>query len=160
MPDFNIEQILDYRLSWLELTILNNLSAAYSDSSTPSIGIQYFYNILQYLDFNNIDILFRKTISGITTMMLFKHLYSQKRYSEMLEKKYLLSFSASCISHDTVTLSNVYAHFCQALGECGYIEELVINAHYSLACYKLYETNEKIALIQKFIKEDFNIDIS
>lgn len=160
MPDFNIEQILDYRLSWLELTILNNLSAAYSDSSTPSIGIQYFYNILQYLDFNNIDILFRKTISGITTMMLFKHLYSQKRYSEMLEKKYLLSFSASCISHDTVTLSNVYAHFCQALGECGYIEELVINAHYSLACYKLYENNEKIALIQKFIKEDFNIDIS
>lgn len=159
LPDFDINRILDYRLSWMELTILNNLSSAYCDSSTPSIGIRYFYKILEYLDINNVDILYREKIAPITVMILFRRLYCQKRYSEILELRPLLSFSSSCISCDICVLANVYAHFCQALGECGYIDEMIFYANYSCASLLLYEDNMNMELLCKSINDDFQINI-
>ncbi len=159
LPDFDINHILDYRLSWMELTILNNLSAAYSDSSTPSIGIRYLYKILEYLDTNNVDILFRKSISTITITILFRRLYRQKRYSEILELRPLLSFSSSCVSSDIRSLANTHAHFCQSLGECGYMDEMILYANYSCGSLFLYEDTANIKLLYNYIKDDFQINV-
>ena len=158
LPNFDISHILDYRLSWLELTILNNLSAAYADSSTPSVGIQYFYKILEYLKFNNIDILFYRRIYGITLTLLFRRLYRYSRYSEMIELYSSLSSSSICIMQDVRSSANIYAHLCQAFGECKYTDKMIIIAHYSCSCYKLYNSDKSEYLL-KSIYEDFNINI-
>ncbi|MBQ5733864.1 MAG: transcriptional regulator [Lachnospiraceae bacterium] len=160
LPDFDINKICSYRLSWLELTILNNLSLSCFKSTSPSISIQYFYKILEYLDTNNIDIFFKEKISAITITMLINRLYAQKRYSEIVEMPNLLSFSTTRITSDIYSLANAYAHFCQALGECGHIDEMLLFAHYSFGCYKLYENTETANLLYSFIKEDFNIDLT
>ena len=158
LPEFDINKILDYRLSWLELTILTNLSAAYCDNTSVSQGIQYFYKILEYLNVNNIDILSSKRIMSITITMLFRRLYRTKRFSEMLELQSSLHSSVS-VHYDIYSLANIYAHYCQALGECGQFEDMALYAHYSLSCYKLYNNSKIMNLLQKSILEDFNIYI-
>lgn len=159
LPDFDINRILDYRLSWMELTILNSLSAAYADTETLSVGIRYLYKILEYLEINNVDMLFKNRISSITVTFLFRRLYRQKRYTEMLELQSMLSFSYAYMPCHISSLSNAQLHFCQALGECGRTEEMILFANYSCASSLLYEDYDTIDLLCGFIKEDFQMDV-
>ena len=160
LPNFNINEILNYRLSWLELTILNNLSAAYCDGPSPSLGIQYFYKILEYISTNNIDIFLSSKISGITTAMLFRRLYRFNRFSEMIEVLPMITSINPCIAADICSLANIYAHFSQALGECKHYNKMITIAKYSIGCYKLYENEKLITNLCQFIHEDFNIDLT
>lgn len=159
IKDFDINQILNYRLSWMELTILNNLSAAYCDGPAPSIGIQYFYKILEYLNIKPVDILLSRRVSPITLAMLFRRLYRYKRYSELIEMLPKLAFSNSCITTDICSLASIYAHFSQSLGECNHFKEMKLTSHYCFSCYKLYECDSIIKQVHDAIKEDFGFDI-
>lgn len=160
LPNFEITHILDYRLSWMELTILNNLSAAYCDGPAPSVGIQYLYKILEYTNMSDIDILLSKRISSITIPMLYRRLYRYKRYSEMIEIRSKISFSDSCITPNIISLSNVYIYLCQAFGEIGHIENMILLAHYGIGCYKLYEKDDIINFIRTSLNDDFKININ
>lgn len=159
LPGFNITEILKYRLSWMELTILTNLGASYCESNTPTIGINYLYTIFDYLEHFNVDILLRKRITTIATNMLFRCLYSQGRYQEMVEHRNMFAFNISSITSNICLLSTTYAHFCQALGKCNKIDELFLYARYSYSCFKIYEDNSYAKLLQTSICNDFNLII-
>ena len=109
------------------------------------------------LDTLKVDILLRTQIAPITITILFRRLYCQKRYSEILELRSLLS--SSCIFSHITSLANAYAHFCQALGECGYSTEMIFHANYACYSFQLYEENANVALLCGYIKEDFEIDV-
>ena len=91
--------------------------------------------------------------------MLFRCLYSQGRYQEMVEHRNMFAFNISSITSNICLLSTTYAHFCQALGECNKIDELFLYARYSYSCFKIYEDNSYAKLLQTSICNDFNLII-
>lgn len=159
LPDFDINKITEYRLSWMELTILNNLGHAYTNTSTPYTGVRYFYKILDYLKTANTDILFCKRIASITIMFLLKTLYKQQHYSELINFFNSLKPYNLCIFQRCSIIATIYGYYCQALGECNQLDTLVTYANFSYSNYKLYEDNNNSQLILSFIKNDFKISI-
>lgn len=159
LSNFNIDQILKYRLSWLELTILNSLALAYSYDLTSTVGMRYFYRILDYLTINNIDLLFKQRIAPITVMMLFSRLFQQNRFSEIVDLKPFFAFSSSCISCDTYVIANAYTHFSQALGEVKKTNTMKLYANYAYSCYDIYNDISTATDLYNSIENEFSVKI-
>ena len=83
LPDFHILNIHNYRLTWNELTILNNIAYQYLLTDTPYIGSQILQKLLEYNKISHLDILFQQTIFPISLYMLSRSFYNQKRFQEL-----------------------------------------------------------------------------
>ena len=134
LPNFSFEKINSYRLSWLEITVLNNYCAAICYTS-PAIGIQYFQSLAKYYTQANMDVLEQRRFMAITHGILSQFLYSNKYSQELIDcfsiymkqsKSYSLYFSAL-----------MYSHLSQALAETN--NTIKHTAHY--AYYNLLITN-------------------
>lgn len=84
LPNFSIKHILHYRLTWNELTIINNLAAAYNENGNSTVAVHYLYSIMEYLDENQIDVLLAKRIKTVVISMLSKLLYCIEQHRELL----------------------------------------------------------------------------
>lgn len=154
LPDFDITYILNYRLSWLELNILNNLCCTYADYN-PIQGILYFYNLLEYCKHIPIDNLAKKRFFPVTLGMFIRHLYIQKRFSEVnalapvvSEIKYSLYFTA-----------HIYTHYCQSLGECNAFSDATYYAHYAYYNALIEDAYRNAEILKKDISDDFRISL-
>ena len=83
LPGFQFDEILDYRLSWIELTILNNICRTYA-TINPTHGIYCFYKLLEYTSHVPLDVLEKKRSFPVTLGMLIRFLYTENRLSEIV----------------------------------------------------------------------------
>lgn len=156
LNDFDINTICQNRLSWLELTILNNYCDTYCNIS-PSKGILFLYKLLEYFDSSSLDILELKRAFAVTINILIGNLFDQKRFAEILElTPYISSPAIRC----TLSLSGViFANHSQALGEMQQLDLCRIYAHYGY--YNLLITNysQNAEHLKDMIYDDFGIKL-
>lgn len=156
LKGFDINTICNYRLSWLELTILNNYCINYCNDF-PSKGILYLYKLLDYFDSSSLDILAKKRAFAITINVLTLNLFNQKRFTEILE---LAPYFSSPDIRFSIYLSGVlFANYSQALGEMQQLDLCNIYAHY--AYYNLLITNHRTIAehLKDMIWDDFRIKL-
>lgn len=154
--NFDFNAICNYRLSWLELTILNNYCDTYC-KVFASKGILFLYKLLDYLDCSSLDVLEKKRIIAVTINTLVQYLYSQKRFSELCELS--TYFSSSTIKCSLYFSGIIFANYSQALGEMQHLNLCHTYAHY--AYYNLLMTNSKknAEILKKAIYNDFSIEL-
>ena len=83
LPDFDITHIHEYRLSWMELSILNNLEFQYRLTDTSHSGINLLYVLHTYYTSNKLDVIFLSQTQSIMLYYFVRCLYTAKRYREI-----------------------------------------------------------------------------
>lgn len=154
LPDFDFKYIHTNRLSKTELSILNNLCSTYV-CQNPSVGIQYFYKLVEYYDCVSLDILEKSRFFPITFAMLTRCLYSEKRFSEI--KELSKCFSQPEIKNSLYFTGHIFFHYCQALGE---LDKLPSAEKYGNYSHQLILTSENVKnanLLKAYLYDDFNI---
>lgn len=154
LPDFSLNNISTFRLSWLELTILNNYCNAYFQHS-PSKGTIALYKLLEYYDASNLDTLESKRLLSIPLCYLSAVLYQQKRFSELVELAPYLSAPAVKCSLDSMSV--FLSNYSQALGEVQQLDKVPIYATYAYYNLIITESAKTATSLKKWIYDDFNI---
>lgn len=156
LNNFDINTLNQYRLSWLELTILNNYCNTYCNTS-PTKGILFLYKLLEYFDSSSLDILALKRIFAVTINFLIEKLNTKKRFSEIIELSPYFCTSAS--RYNIYLIGVLFANYSQALGEMQQLEQCDKYAHYGY--YNLLITNcqNSAEKIKKIIFQDFEIQL-
>lgn len=156
-PNFNIAQITHYRLSWNELTILNNIAHHYRLTTSPHIGSNILQSILTYSHYSSLDVLFKQTIVPVSLYMLCRSLYMQKRFQELSS---LLTYeNAKIMKFNISTYAFFLFYFCQGLAECNSTDSAIRNSIYSCSINNLFEMNENMLILLDAFKNDFSINI-
>lgn len=154
VPNFNFNNMHNYCLSWLELTILNNYCDAYCYTA-PSKGTLYLYKMLEYYDCSNLDILEKKRIFPILIAELSAVLYRQKRFSELVELTPYLSLPV--IKSSLYFIGEILGNYSQALGEVQQIDKIFLFANYAYYNLLIKNSIRKAEFLKNDIYTDFNI---
>lgn len=156
IPNFDFDHLHSYRLSWLELTILNNYCEVYCNYS-PSKGILYLYKLLDYYTQNSLDILEEKRVLPISLYLLIRILYRQKRFLEIIETNNLLFHSSA---NYTLNFSGAnLGHYAQALGELCNLAFVQKFGNYAYHNLLIKESNENAILLMNALALDFGITL-
>lgn len=155
--DFNIYNLPNYRLSWLELTILNNISYEFRYSDKPYQSIIYLRQLLEYRRFVQPDIIFQSQIFTITIRLFCRALYSQKNYKDILDLFRETDLSIMNYQYSFLGLSLFY--YCQALGECLHLDSIYIYGSYAYSIERLMECYNNSDILQLGLLKDFSINI-
>lgn len=154
LPGFQFDEILDYRLSWIELTILNNICRTYA-TINPTHGIYCFYKLLEYTSHVPLDVLEKKRSFPVTLGMLIRFLYTENRLSEIVA---LVPLFSDAISSMYFT-GNIFSHYCQALGSLGLANSAKEFAHYAYYNALLMEDIYNASGLKNDLKKNYNISL-
>ena len=154
LPEFQFDKILDYRLSWIELTILNNICRTYA-TINPTHGIYCFYKLLEYTRHVSLDVLEKKRSFPVTLGMLIRFLYTENRLSEIVALVPLFSDAISSIYFT----GNIFSHHCQALGSLGLTNSAKEFAHYAYYNALLMEDTYNASGLKNDLKKNYNISL-
>lgn len=155
LPNFDINKITNYRLSWMELSILNNIAYEYRYTDTPYQSIIYFRKILEYQKLTQLDIIFQSHIYPIAFYQFARILYVQKRYRDLLDLLY--QKNRFILNYNLSFLGGFCFYLTQALEERS---ELALFAYYTCGIeYTIEHYKNPETLIQS-IYEDFGISIT
>ena len=158
LPDFDIYRILNYRLSWIELSILNNLAFSYLNSNTPYQSIIFFSHIMAYYRETTLDIIFKNQCLPITLWQFCNSLYMQKHYQESLDL-FAQTDHDILLYYSPHTLGTFYFFYSQSLCECNYHKKGILYAQYSCALEELREAPKNASLLINYLKDDFHLDV-
>ena len=158
LPNFDINSIYNYRLSWIELTILNNIAFEYHETAIAYKSITYFDKILDYHTHVPCDIILQRNIFTVTLSMFSRILYLQKHYTELVHL-FTLQFY-NLLKYQTEFLGSFFFFYSQALGECSKLDSIKRYANYSYYISYLLEFTPNAMALKKYIKDDFCIDIN
>lgn len=157
LPNFNFSNINSYRLSWLELTILNNLANTLTKENPRYKAIVKLQHILSYMQENSYDIFIQSNILSVTLFFFIRQLYLQGAHQEViqLEPLFFKKFMYSSITF----LGGSYFFFCQSLCECNEKEKGSLYAHIACALEDITEIENNSTLLKKYLLKDFGISI-
>ena len=158
LPEFSIDKITEYRLSWMELTILNNIAWTYLDTEMPHQSLKYLRHILDYQRIMKPDIILQSHIFCITLTRLYRSLYRHKYFKEMIDLPKQKDFTI--LKYAVGQIGSFYFYYSQAYGECGQYEKVFLPALYSCGAETLREASENKELLQKYLLEDFSLEIN
>lgn len=154
LPDFHFDELNKYRLSWLELTILNNYCTAQCQIQ-PSKGILLFYKLLNYYDTVPIDVLEKRRFFAVTLGVLIRYLFDQHRYTEIIDlHNYFSSPALKCSLNFT---GLVYSHYAQALWKLKKKKSAVLYANYAYYNLQIIGLVQAANSIKKAVDDDFQI---
>lgn len=157
LEHFEFNNISNYRLSWLELTILNNYCAIYS-LDFPSKGIFDMYKLLEYYHHSQMDVLEKKRVFPVTLTVLVRHLYKQKRFNELIELS--TYFSSSTVKFTVAFSAFIFCHYSQALAEVGDTALATLYAHYTYYNFLIINSLSNATGFKDDFKKDYNILLS
>lgn len=155
LPDFEFTHIMQYRLSWTELTLLN-IICINSDNNYITL-INYNY-LLEYFRQNNLDFIYTRTLFPITISHFIQSLYLQKHYSEILSLKN--TFTHPALYHSILFLGNILGYYCQVLGESGNMPTAIQYSNYAYGIIELTELHMNAEPLKKFLYDDFHIKLN
>lgn len=157
LKNFDIYKILQYRLSWTELTLLNAIALTYRFTSTPYLGILYFRYILDYQRTISPDCILQSQTLSATFHLYFRLLYSQGHHKELID--ICSEYDMSILKYRIHRCGMVNFYYSQSLGECKQYEKMILPARYAYAINQVLELPENAFGLKKYIWEDFSIDI-
>ncbi len=157
LKDFKIENINNYRLSWIELAILQTIAQEYRHTSTPSIGMFYTNQCTSYHELNHLDCIMQSYTLTHNLHALFTYLYLQQHHQEAINE--FIHRDLNICRYNLHICSSIYFYYCQSLGECQKNDNVALNACYACGINHLLANNNSCHLLSKSIKADFNITI-
>lgn len=157
LPHFDISRIHEFRLSWAELTILNNIAHLYIKTDIPTKSIYYFNQLESYYQSANPSIILKKNVYVPMIEMYCHTLYNQKHFKDILHlfKKEHFELSKSNSNYYSFLLF----YYSQALGECKNYELATTLGNYACALSKLHCLQNNARCLKRYFKEDFNIEL-
>lgn len=158
LPAFDIYCILNYRLSSLELTILNNLAYTYKNTDTPYKSVLFFRQLLLYYREASPDIILKSQCYSITLWEFCNVLYTQKYYKELIDL--FSQMNLSIFFYASEVFGSFYFYYCQALGEYGHYKSAASMARYSCALEISREADINVPLLISYLSDDFHININ
>ena len=155
LPNFDIYHIADYRLSHMELTILNCISLEYAYTDKKYNGGIIAHALLEYMIQCQCDFFMQIYVFSITTSILCNLLYKQNLHNEVINlQKYI---STSYYKYGIQFLGQFLFYYCQSLAECKQNKEAVHYAKCCCAIQNLIEFDTNADILKKNMQEDFNI---
>lgn len=154
LPQFDIRLIHNYRLTWSELSLLNNIAYNYRSIDNEKC-ILYFSKLFDYLYINSLDILLVKNVFTLTYFMYSHSLYVQGRYFEVT--RLLNDDSYKILKGNSATFSYFLFYYCQSLAECKQLVTATKYAHYTCSIQELYELTINSNALKNYLQDDFGI---
>ena len=158
LPSFNINHIHDYRLSWAELSCLNNIARIYYKTNTPLESFRSFNQLCDYYESTTPDILFRYTTYTLTQNMFCHSLYEQKRYRDIIHTFSNLQNTRANLP--LKSLASFLFYYSQAHGECDLLEEAQNYGNYACALEYLFSLDKNALLLKQYLYDDFSINLN
>ncbi len=155
LPSFQFENINSYRLSWNELSLLNNISIILDDMEHSYSNSLRFTYILNYLRQNNLDIIYQNSFFPVTFSSLTYSLYLQKQFTEVLQTS--TQYRNATLYHSPFFLGLCLGCYCQTLGETQQYDQAKKYTYYAVSLLRITEYFPNATLLEKFMKEDFGI---
>lgn len=155
LPNFDIHQLHQYRLTWSEVTCLNCLAHEYRLTKNSHLCSLYYIQILEYANRTHPDILINTHAFAPSVYAYCHCMYVQKNYTEIINLSdridlsimwYTLQFYASYLFY-----------YSQALGECSRLEEVALPGTFSCNLSVLTEYYKNAAALKNYLYEDFSI---
>lgn len=157
LPDFDITHIHEYRLSWMELSILNNLGFQHRLTNTSHFGINLLYILHTYYTSNKLDVIFLSQTQSIMLYYFVRCLYTAKRYHEIED---LFKHSSTTIMKYHFSNYGTFLFYTsQSLGECGCIGDAKSLGQYSYYLEQFLGYFKNAEVLQKSLLDDFSIEI-
>lgn len=157
LKNFEILNITNYRLSWMELTILNNVAYLYRYTNTPYQSILFLRKILEYQQFSKADIIFQSHNYTVTIQLLYRILYVQGHYKEMIDSHNHIDISI--LNYSISMLGGYCFYYCQALGECLQLNNLPLFVYYACSIERLIEKFKNSEVLLQSVQKDFDIKL-
>lgn len=156
LPDFDILNINNYRLSLIELGIIGNIAYEYREIS-PSKSNLYFSKLLEYMNLSSVNIMFQSLVYPIFIYKYAHSLYHQKYY---LQLSNLYTFSvARILKIHLDSLGFFTLFFVQALGECNDYKKAIYYGKCAASIERMLELHSNALSIASTLKSDFDIEI-
>lgn len=156
LPDFDILNINNYRLSLIELGIIGNIAYEYREIS-PSKSNLYFSKLLEYMNLSSVNIMFQSLVYPIFIYKYAHSLYHQKYY---LQLSNLYTFSvARILKIHLDSLGFFTLFFVQALGECNDYKKAFYYGKCAASIERMLELHSNALSIASTLKSDFDIEI-
>lgn len=158
LPEFDIYHVSDYRLSYMELTILNSISLEYIYTNESYKSSILSYSLLEYMNQCSYDLFMQIYVFSATVSVFCNALYKQKLHNEVMNlKKYI---STPYFKYAIQFLGQFLFYYCQSLCECNLLEEAVFYAKCCCSIQNLIEFDANAIILKKNLIEDFNIDLN
>ena len=157
LPNFNPAIICSYRLSWTELTILNNIAYAYKSTDNPLSGLELSRKIIDYQRFVKNDIIFRANYYPYTIYQYTRSLFAQESLKELLNLYELQN--TSILKYKPNYLGGFLFYLCQAYGSYSNITLLKKYSIYSIALQNLHEHYRNAILLKNSINNEFGLGL-
>ena len=157
IPNFDVHQIHHYRLSWVELSLLNNIAHEYRRTDESDLSTLYFLQIVSYVKKTEPDILFQSTFLPNTYYMYCHSLYMRKLHHDTVALHHKIDLPL------LKTSMNAYGgylfSYSQALGECARFDDAVWSAAQACALHTIMELHKNASALKKFFYEDFSLEL-
>ncbi|MDL2301786.1 helix-turn-helix domain-containing protein [Lachnospiraceae bacterium OttesenSCG-928-D06] len=141
LPDFDINKINSYCLSYNEQTILNQIAKNQIRLELPKV-IQYVYKLLDYQELHSDEYIKQMHIFPVTLEALIKTLYIEERHKEIIELKH--HFTSASILGQYNYLARCFLYFAQSLEEFGRKEDAILNLLYAASNFSIMEDNDNV----------------
>lgn len=156
----NVEHLsLDnLRLSWMELTLLNNYSYGHRYTSHPLKGVSLFNQILNYNNSNSLDIILQKQTIGVTLCLMARYYYAMGYHSEIVHL--YQDIDISLLFYQFRSLETFYFHLCQSFNHVDNSEKIQALYYYTCALTNISEHFNDTRLFISSMNKDFYINIT
>ena len=155
LPDFDIHQLHQYRLSWIEITCLNNLAHEYRLTRDSHLCSFFNAQLLEYAARIHPDIqMYTHTFSS--SMYVYCHcLYALKHYEEIISLPERINLTV--MRYAPHAYAGYLFYYSQALGECSILEEAHRTGIFACGLNVLSEYYKNADALKCYLYEDFSI---
>ena len=158
LPEFSISRIHEYRLSWAELSILNNLSSLYTQTSQAPLGFTYFSQLCEYYNHHMPDALLTSITYPVTCNMYCQSLY-RLGYYEQLTNIFVPPFDFRYTVQINAFASFLF-YYCQALANNNQRAMATFYGNYACAMASLMNLNSNANKLKQHLQDTFSIELN
>lgn len=130
LESFDINNIKAYRLSWIELTILNNIAAEYLYAKKFNLGSFYLQQILLYHNEIIPDCILQAQTLTTTLQLIYYHLHSQS-YHKVILDLFQKNYNNPILRYDLSAYEKICFYLGDSIKKCP-IEDSTFNAAHDL----------------------------
>ena len=156
LPHFDFSSILDYRLTWEELLIIEHIILAETKPSASITTINNLCDLTKNLHKSIFDPIYKSIAISMPIGILVGCLYSLRQFDDLVNATE--SYLASVVPNSLYSLAIIYGNTFQAYGEIGEMDVCLKYAFYSYYNFLIRE-KEKRNKIKSILSEDFNLFI-
>ena len=156
LPEFDIQYISNYKLTWQELSILNCIAYRYRQIDV-SMSKLFFSKILEYKELNPVDVLLETNIYTITLSKFAETLYGQNRFFDIVDLH--TDSNRSLFKGNVASYSFFLLYYSQCLGECKHFDQIMPYGYFACNIQELFDIQSNSTSLRRYLLEDFSIEI-